>query len=198
MFDLPQRWHRAVGESIGGGVGRGDQRSCCWVCTPPRKIRHRFRGCKHTSLIFLIVNSPKLNFRFHDFCELRRDGVLRSSQHKATTKLRQTCHRGGGAEFCNRLCLLPVIQRTWRACESRSYLFWHRTNTHWEDKAADEADKEVAKFEKNAFRVQKAPQAVALRCDYRISACGIMLVTTSGEVQHDVFQKHTARSKSLH
>src|SRR5215208_5567143 len=24
-------------------------------------------------------NSEKLNFRFHDFCELRRDGVLRSS-----------------------------------------------------------------------------------------------------------------------
>ena len=27
-------------------------------------------------------NSPQLNFRFHDFCEVRRDGVLRSSARK--------------------------------------------------------------------------------------------------------------------
>jgi hypothetical protein len=33
---------------------------------------------KHTSLISLVVYSLKLNFRYHDFCELRRDGVLGS------------------------------------------------------------------------------------------------------------------------
>jgi hypothetical protein len=31
-------------------VGRRDERLHCWVRTPPRKIRRRFQGCKHTSL----------------------------------------------------------------------------------------------------------------------------------------------------
>src|SRR5215208_4939433 len=34
----------------GVGVGRGNGRSCCWVRTPPRKIRAQFQACKHTSL----------------------------------------------------------------------------------------------------------------------------------------------------
>jgi hypothetical protein len=50
-------------------VGRGNARSRCWVRTPPRKIRHQFRGYKHTSLSILVVSCY----------ELRRDGVLRSS-----------------------------------------------------------------------------------------------------------------------
>jgi hypothetical protein len=49
------------------GVGHGDKRSCCWVCTPPRKNRHPFQECKHTSLTFLIVTSTKLTFRFSEF-----------------------------------------------------------------------------------------------------------------------------------
>ena len=35
-------------------MGRGNGRLYCWVCTPPRKIRIRFRECKHTSLILLV------------------------------------------------------------------------------------------------------------------------------------------------
>jgi hypothetical protein len=38
-------------------VGRGDKRSCCWVCTPPRKIRRQFHEYKHTSLALLAGES---------------------------------------------------------------------------------------------------------------------------------------------
>jgi hypothetical protein len=34
------------------GVGRRKWRLHCMVCTPPRKIRARFHGYKHTSLKF--------------------------------------------------------------------------------------------------------------------------------------------------
>jgi hypothetical protein len=35
------------------GVGRGNGRSRFRVRTPPRRIRARFRGYKHTSLVYL-------------------------------------------------------------------------------------------------------------------------------------------------
>jgi len=53
----------------GVGVGRRNRRLHCWVCTPHRKIRHRFDRYKHTSLNLLVVT----------FYELRFDGVLRRS-----------------------------------------------------------------------------------------------------------------------
>src|SRR5215216_5089986 len=43
------------------GVGRGKWRLHCWVCTRLRKIRIRFRECKHTSLILLVGKSLKLS-----------------------------------------------------------------------------------------------------------------------------------------
>jgi hypothetical protein len=42
------------------------------VCTTPGKIRRRFQACKHTWLIFVVSK----------FCELRFNGVLRSSPQK--------------------------------------------------------------------------------------------------------------------
>jgi hypothetical protein len=36
------------------------------------------------------VNSAKLNFRYHDFCELRRDGVLGSSHLAPVTGIMLT------------------------------------------------------------------------------------------------------------
>jgi hypothetical protein len=42
---------------LGVGVGRGKWRLHRWVCTPPRKIRARFRRNKHTSLIISVGES---------------------------------------------------------------------------------------------------------------------------------------------
>jgi hypothetical protein len=41
------------------GVGREKQVANSLTCVPPRKIRHQFQECKHTSLTFLVVYSPK-------------------------------------------------------------------------------------------------------------------------------------------
>jgi hypothetical protein len=38
----------------GEGVGREKYVADPLTCTPPRKIRHRFRGGKHTSLAFSV------------------------------------------------------------------------------------------------------------------------------------------------
>ena len=74
----PEPWPWGSGSFVlGVGVGRGNWRLRCWVCALPQKIRCQFHKHKHTSLIFLAVYSPKLNFRFLDFCELRIDGILR-------------------------------------------------------------------------------------------------------------------------
>ena len=39
------------------GVGRGNTRSHCGMCTPPRKIRAQLQEYKHTSLVFLVGKS---------------------------------------------------------------------------------------------------------------------------------------------
>jgi hypothetical protein len=58
----PESYSRApVLLCCGVGVGRENWRSSCWECTPPRKIRIRFQGYKHTSLTFLVGKSLKLS-----------------------------------------------------------------------------------------------------------------------------------------
>jgi hypothetical protein len=61
---------------IAGGVGLRNWRFYYWVCTPPRKIRAQFQGCKHTWLIFSVVM----------LYELRLYGVLRSSHSPNSQK----------------------------------------------------------------------------------------------------------------
>jgi hypothetical protein len=68
MFDLLQRWHRALGESIVGGGSRKSALALLGGHTPPKEPA-RFRRYKHILLI-LLVDSPKLNFRFHPFYAL--------------------------------------------------------------------------------------------------------------------------------
>src|SRR5215217_1650923 len=65
----PESWQWGSGSfALRGGGGRRNGLLHCWVRTPPGKIRSQFRGCKHTSLIFLVG----------EFYALRLDGVLGS------------------------------------------------------------------------------------------------------------------------
>jgi hypothetical protein len=52
----------------GVGVGRGDRRLHCWVRTPPRKIRHQFQKCKHTSLTSVLGEVVEIHRRFIALC----------------------------------------------------------------------------------------------------------------------------------
>jgi hypothetical protein len=47
-------WHKPWANGREVRVGREKKAADPLTCTPPRKIRRRFRGCKHTSLAFLV------------------------------------------------------------------------------------------------------------------------------------------------
>jgi hypothetical protein len=100
-------------------VGRGDQRSCCWVCTPPRKIRVRFRECKHTSLTFLVgvfseVREEVPTTLSSDVCPLL-GSVLFSCHHstyfgkRILLMVSKRTAAGGGADGSNRLTLTMMV-----------------------------------------------------------------------------------------
>jgi hypothetical protein len=54
--------------SLCWGVGRRNGRLHCQVGTPPRKIRHYFQECKHTSLVFLVGEVVEVHRRFIAIC----------------------------------------------------------------------------------------------------------------------------------
>src|SRR5215212_1053693 len=57
----PESWQWGSGSyALRGGGGRRNGLLHCWVRTPPGKIRSQFRGCKHTSLIFLVDESSEV------------------------------------------------------------------------------------------------------------------------------------------
>jgi hypothetical protein len=66
-----QGWHRVIRECQAGGGGSRKLDADTLACTPLRKTREQFHGCKHTSLTFLAGSFSETQFSLAQIKALR-------------------------------------------------------------------------------------------------------------------------------